>query len=70
MKTLSGLLSRARTAGGSLGHAFPKTYRYVFGENAEFGSVTFERHGEESRVLDLHEPEQREETKTSNQPHP
>ena len=53
-----------KSAAGRLGgsaNAFeetkPKVYRYVFGEQGEFGSVTFRRIGKQTEVLELIEPE-------------
>ena len=36
----------------------PVVYRYVFGEEGEFGSVTFRRTGNQTEILETIEPEQ------------
>ena len=57
-------MSKFKSSAGRLGgaaNAFeetkPKVYRYVFGEQGEFGSVTFRRAGKTTELLELIEPE-------------
>lgn len=56
MKKTQQFQKRLKDLKGRIDSERPVVMQAIFGENAEFGSVTFERRGGKTRVLELVEP--------------